>query len=199
MALINAARYYKYIFIKRELGNKIILEINGDKIEYEVSHILEYSSERKRMSVVVHCPDGRIRLFAKGADSVINERVSMNKEQIIITDNHLHQFAKNGLRTLAIAYRELTTEEYQIFEDEYNKAIENLQKEFLMPKVFESIENNLTLLGATAIEDKLQDNVGECLECFIKTGIKVWVLTGDKVETAKSIAFSCKLLTHTSL
>ena len=173
MALINAARYYKYIFIKRELGNKIILEINGDKIEYEVSHILEYSSERKRMSVVVHCPDGRIRLFAKGADSVINERVSMNKEQIIITDNHLHQFAKNGLRTLAIAYRELTTEEYQIFEDEYNKAIENFNKEFLMPKVFESIENNLTLLGATAIEDKLQEGVGETIQLLMAANIKI--------------------------
>ena len=65
-----------------------------------------------------------------------------------------------------------------------------------MPKVFDSIEKDLYLLGATAIDDKLQDDVGICLESFIKTGIKVWVLTGDKVDTAKSIAFSCKLLTH---
>ena len=196
MALISAARYYKYIFLKREIGNKMIIEINGKKIEYEVSHILEYTSERKRMSVIVHCPDGKIRLYAKGADSVIKERISINKEQIGITDNHLHQFAKKGLRTLAIAYKELSPQEYSNFETEYNRAIDHYDKEKLIPKVFDSIENNLYLLGATAIDDKLQDNVGACLESFIKTGIKVWVLTGDKVDTAKSIAFSCKLLTH---
>lgn len=196
MALINAARYYKHIFLKREIGNKIILEINGKKSEYEVSHILEYTSERKRMSVIVHCPDGKIRLYAKGADSVIKERVSLNKEQISVTDDHLHQFAKNGLRTLSIAFKELSSHDYSNFVKEYELAIDNYDKENLLPKVFDSIENNLYLLGATAIDDKLQDNVGACLESFIKTGIKVWILTGDKVDTAKSIAFSCKLMTH---
>jgi phospholipid-transporting ATPase len=196
MALISAARYYKYIFLKREIGNKMVIEIKGKRFEYEVSHILEYTSERKRMSVIVRCPDGKIRLYAKGADSVIKERIGINREQIDVTDGHLHQFAKKGLRTLAIAYRELSKEEFNKFEDEYNKAIDHYDKETLMPKVFEIVENNYYLLGATAIDDKLQDHVGACLESFIKTGIKVWVLTGDKVDTAKSIAFSCKLLTH---
>jgi len=70
------------------------------------------------------------------------------------------------------------------------------QKEELIPMIVEKIEKDFYLLGSTAIDDQLQDNVAECLESFIKTGIKVWVLTGDKVDTAKSIAFSCKLLTH---
>ena len=196
MALISASRYYKYIFLKREIGNKLILEINGNKYDYEVSHTLEYTSERKRMSVIVHCPDGKIRLYAKGADSIIRERISLNNEQIEITDNHLLQFAKKGLRTLMVAYKEVSIEEYNKFESEYNKTIDHYDKENLMPKVFDSIECDMFLLGATAIDDKLQDDVGSCLESFIKTGIKVWVLTGDKVDTAKSIAFSCKLLTH---
>ncbi len=196
MALISAARYYKYIFLKREVGNKMIIEIQGKKYEYNISHILEYTSERKRMSVIVHCPDGKIRVYAKGADSIIKDRIGVNREQIEITDGHLHQFAKKGLRTLAIAYREVSLEEYGKFEDEYNKTIDHYDKDNLMPKVFNLVENNFYLLGATAIDDKLQDNVGACLESFIKTGIKVWVLTGDKVDTAKSIAFSCKLLTH---
>jgi magnesium-transporting ATPase (P-type) len=62
--------------------------------------------------------------------------------------------------------------------------------------VQDKIENDFYLLGCTAIDDQLQDDVADCLENFIKTGIKVWVLTGDKIDTAKSIAFSCKLLTH---
>jgi len=66
----------------------------------------------------------------------------------------------------------------------------------LLPKVFDKIEKDLFLLGSTAIEDQLQDDVDDCLFNFIKTGIKVWVLTGDKTDTAKSIAFSCKLITH---
>ena len=70
------------------------------------------------------------------------------------------------------------------------------QKEELIPRILEKIEKDFYLLGSTAIDDQLQDNVAECLESFIKTGIKVWVLTGDKVDTAKSIAFSCKLLSH---
>ncbi len=66
----------------------------------------------------------------------------------------------------------------------------------MLPKVFERIEKDLFLLGSTAIEDQLQDDVDDVLFNFIKTGIKVWVLTGDKTDTAKSIAFSCKLITH---
>jgi magnesium-transporting ATPase (P-type) len=77
------------------------------------------------------------------------------------------------------------------------KAISNpLEKDRLLPNVFEKIERNLFLLGSTAIEDQLQDDVDDCLNSFIETGIKVWVLTGDKTDTAKSIAFSCNLITH---
>lgn len=79
----------------------------------------------------------------------------------------------------------------------YKNAASNLlDKDQLLPRVFDKIEKDLYLLGSTAIEDQLQDDVDDVLFNFIKTGIKVWVLTGDKTDTAKSIAFSCKLITH---
>lgn len=66
----------------------------------------------------------------------------------------------------------------------------------MLPEIFEKIEQDFYLLGSTAIEDQLQDDVDKTLEIFIKAGIKVWMLTGDKMDTAKSIGFSCKLITH---
>lgn len=53
------------------------------------------------------------------------------------------------------------------------------------------IETDLLLLGGTAIEDKLQDNVGQTIKQLKETGIKIWVLTGDKVETAINIGYAC--------
>jgi P-type E1-E2 ATPase len=63
-----------------------------------------------------------------------------------------------------------------------------------MTAASELIENNFELIGSTAIEDKLQDNVGKTIADIKSAGIQVWVLTGDKVETAMNIGFSCQLL-----
>ena len=173
-AMINCARKFGLIFEGRDIYDNIfILEKNNltkkyEKKTFKLLSCLDYSSERKRMAVIVKSPDNKIYLFAKGADSAIGERVTQNKELIDITGEHLIQFAKNGLRTLMIAYKELTENEYNI----YDKAFKN------------------------AIEDKLQDNISNVLYNFIEAGIKIWVLTGDKMDTAKSIAYSCKLLDH---
>lgn len=197
MALINAARYYKYFFTGRDIHNNLFLEINGNKQTYRLLNLLEYSSERKRMSVILKCPDNKIRLFIKGADSAIRERISQNRDLIKDSDTHLLHFAQKGLRTLMIAYKELSLREYEDWSDDYRNAMNNpLEKDNLLPQVFDQIERGLCLLGSTAIEDQLQDNVDEVLSSFIETGIKVWVLTGDKTDTAKSIAFSSRLITH---
>jgi phospholipid-transporting ATPase len=197
MALVNAARHFKYFFTGRDIHNNVYLEINGKQVSYQLLNLLEYSSERKRMSVILKCPDNKIRLFSKGADSIIRERVTENPEMIKETDNFLMHFAQKGLRTLMVAYKEISVREYEDFCDNYRKAMDNpLEKDRLLPDVFDKIEQGLYLLGSTAIEDQLQDNVDQVLADFIETGIKVWVLTGDKTDTAKSIAFSCKLITH---
>ena len=96
-----------------------------------------------------------------------------------------------------VAYRELTEEEYNIYDEAYKLAMNNPEeKEKLLKEAYALVEKNYYLLGATAIEDKLQDNISNVLYSFIEAGIKIWVLTGDKMDTAKSIAYSCKLLDH---
>ena len=202
-AMVNCARNFGIIFSGRDIYDNIfILEKNNktgkyEKIVYKLLSCLDYSSERKRMAVIVRSPDNKIYLFAKGADSAIGERVTQNKELIEITGDHLIKFAKHGLRTLMVAYKELTEEEYNIYDKAYKLAMNNPEeKEKLLKDAYGLVENNYYLLGATAIEDKLQDNISNVLFNFIEAGIKIWVLTGDKMDTAKSIAYSCKLLDH---
>lgn len=112
-ALVNAARYFGHVFTGRDINDNILLEINGQKIQYKLLNILEYSSDRKRMSVIVRCPDNKIRIFIKGADSIIRPRITQNKELLEYTDDCLLDFAKEGLRTLMIAYREVDDNEYE--------------------------------------------------------------------------------------
>jgi len=202
-AMVNCARKFGLIFAGRDIYDNIFIleknEITGkyEKISYKLLSCLDYSSERKRMAVIIRSPDNKIYLFAKGADSAIGERVTQNKELIGITGEHLIQFAKHGLRTLMVAYRELTEEEYNMYDNAYKLAMNRPEeKEKLLKDAYALVENNYFLLGATAIEDKLQDNISNVLYNFIEAGIKIWVLTGDKMDTAKSIAYSCKLLDH---
>ena len=202
-AMVNCARKFGLIFEGRDIYDNIfILEKNKltgkyEKVTYKLLSCLDYSSERKRMSVIIRFPDNKIYLFAKGADSAIGERVTQNKELIDITGEHLIEFARNGLRTLMVAYRELTEDEYNIYDNAFKLAMNRPEeKEKLLKDAYALVENNYYLLGATAIEDKLQDNISNVLYNFIEAGIKIWVLTGDKMDTAKSIAYSCKLLDH---
>jgi phospholipid-transporting ATPase len=197
IALINAARLLKYIYKGRDINNIITLDINGQDFNYECLNVLEYTSDRKKMSVIIKCPDGKIRLFMKGADNVIRKLITLNTGLIDTTDQHLLEFAHSGLRTLMIAYKEIPDHEYNEWNQKFFDAVNNpVMKDKLLPSVFDEIEKDLYLLGATAINDQLQDNVSETLEILSKAGIKIWMLTGDKMDTAKSIAYSCRLLTE---
>lgn len=119
MALINAARFYKYIFSGRDINNNIFLDVNNKRTTYQLLNLLEYSSERKRMSVILKCPDNKIRLFIKGADSIIKQRVAQNINLITTTDAYLLNYARKGLRTLMVAYKEISQEDYNNWSDEY--------------------------------------------------------------------------------
>lgn len=118
-SLVNAARYFKYIFKNRDINNNLYIEIDGRNQEYQLLNLLEYTSERKRMSVIVRCPDGKIRLFMKGADSIVRDRIAQNKQLLDKTEAHLLEFAKEGLRTLMIAYKEISVSEYESWNNEY--------------------------------------------------------------------------------
>lgn len=158
--------------------------VEGKESEYQVLNICEFNSTRKRMSALIRCPDGKIKLYCKGADTVILERLGSNNPYVDSTCVLLEEYATEGLRTLCIAYRDIPEDEYVAWCKIYDKAattINNRTDE--LDKAAELIETNLILLGATAIEDKLQDGVPDTIHTLAQAGVKIWVLTGDRQET----------------
>ena len=199
-ALVQGAadRGYKFI-IRRPKSVTIESKLTELQSEYELLNICEFNSTRKRMSAIFRCPDGVIRLFCKGADTVILERLSTSEEQPFVeaTLRHLEDFASDGLRTLCIASKIIPEEEYAAWLKKYHEASISLDnRSDKLDEVANLIEGELFLLGATAIEDKLQDGVPETIHTLQDAGIKVWVLTGDRQETAINIGMSCKLLSE---
>ncbi|XP_034247125.1 probable phospholipid-transporting ATPase IA isoform X7 [Thrips palmi] len=196
-ALVQGAALFGFTFDTRTPSSVEILAL-GHREKYEILHVIEFTSTRKRMSVIARTPDNKIKLYCKGADTVIYERLSQStqkaKEQTL---KHLETFATEGLRTLCCAVADISDEAYEEWKETYYKAKVSLQnREQKMDEAAELIETNLTLLGASAIEDKLQDQVPETISALIKADINVWVLTGDKQETAINIGYSCQLITQ---
>ncbi|NWX90245.1 AT8B1 ATPase, partial [Nothoprocta pentlandii] len=194
-ALVSAARNFGYVFLSRT-QNTITISEMGMERTYDVLAILDFNSDRKRMSVIVRESEGNIRLYCKGADTVIYERLHPRNLKREATQEALDIFANETLRTLCLCYKDISQEEFEVWNKKFmvaSAAITN--RDEALDKVYEEIEKNLILLGATAIEDKLQDGVPETINKLSKAGIKIWVLTGDKKETAENIGFSCELLT----
>lgn len=198
-ALVATARDCGFTVMGRS-SDGVIVNIMGVEKEYQILNTLEFNSSRKRMSAIVRMPeDNRIILFCKGADSIIYSRLRRGEQPELrqSTAEHLEMFAREGLRTLCIAQRELNEEEYQIWNKEHDLAAAAVhEREEKIEKVADAIERDLTLLGGTAIEDRLQDGVPDTIALLADAGIKLWVLTGDKVETAINIGFSCNLLSN---
>ncbi|GAV83573.1 E1-E2_ATPase domain-containing protein/HAD domain-containing protein [Cephalotus follicularis] len=201
-AFVIAAREIGFEFYERTQTSISLHEldpVSGRKVErsYKLLNILEFSSSRKRMSVIVRDEEGKLLLLSKGADSVMFERLSNSgREFEVQTKDHINEYADAGLRTLVLAYRELDEDECQQFNEKFTEAKNsmNADREDLIEQVAENIERDLILLGATAVEDKLQNGVPECIDKLAQAGIKLWVLTGDKMETAINIGFACSLL-----
>uniref|UniRef100_A0A4W5NN44 Phospholipid-transporting ATPase n=1 Tax=Hucho hucho TaxID=62062 RepID=A0A4W5NN44_9TELE len=129
-------------------------------------------------------------LFTKGAESAILPFTKSG--EIDKTRVHVDEFALKGLRTLVVACRHFNVEEYEEVDRRLHEARSALQqREERLAEVFSFIEKDLELLGATGVEDKLQEKVQETIESLRLAGIKVWVLTGDKHETAVSVSLSC--------
>jgi len=194
-ALVDGVTRAGFKFVSRR-GETVRVEIHGKPVEYVVEAVNTFSSKRKRMSVVVKKPDGGYVLLIKGADNMIFDRCdekSTDREQY---NDHLDAYSNEGLRTLLVAQREISDEEFKIWKEKYDKASTTVgkQRKTLLGEVAEEIEKDLQILGVTAIEDKLQDDVADTISNLADAGIKLWVLTGDKVETAINIGYSCKVL-----
>ncbi|CAG8457910.1 83_t:CDS:2 [Ambispora gerdemannii] len=263
-ALVTAAKELGYVVTDRTMGT-VSLRINNDGPDglieenhsttsfesYEILNVIEFSSKRKRMSVIYRLPDKRICLLCKGADSIILERLkspkksgksnydknkqysdgggvlpptfdskrsSIDSENVLDsgstpdyfpiknetwlysqTMNHIEDFANEGLRTLLYAHRFLDGEEYAIWNKKYTEAsMAMVDRQAKLEEVADYIEYNLEMTGATAIEDKLQDGVPQTIDKLRMAGIRVWMLTGDKRETAINIGHSCSLIKNNS-
>lgn len=194
-ALVMAAYKCGYKFISRD-QDCMTFSRNGNIETWSILNILEFTSDRKRMSAIVKSPEGKIILLCKGADSVIFSRLDQSCQTCeTSTYNHLEDFAKKGLRTLCIAYKEISNEEYEDWSKRYYIASNLLNnKEEELNRVSELIENNLKLIGATAILDELQDKVSSTIKTLLNANIRVWMLTGDKTETAINIGYTTNLL-----
>lgn len=201
-ALVQTAADCGFVFMGRDRDIlRLKTPFTDTPEEYELLNVLEFNSARKRMSVIVRKLDaeGRIFLLTKGADNIIFNLLSPDHSQDLLkeqTDRDLQEFASEGLRTLCLSYRNIEQAEYDEWNREYHDAeVAMDDREEKMEEVMAKIERNLLLLGATAIEDKLQDGVPECIADLKRAGIRVWVATGDKLETAVAIGYTTNLLT----
>lgn len=205
-ALVIAASAHGYKLVERTTGH-IVIDVQGERIRLDVLGLHEFDSVRKRMSVVVRFPDDTVKVLVKGADtSMLCILKSLNDDGLFdsfdakireTTENHLSSYSLEGLRTLVIGSKHLSDEEFSEWQERYEEASTSMtERSAKLRQAAGLVECDLTLLGATGIEDKLQDGVPEAIESLRQAGIKVWVLTGDKQETAISIGVSCRLLTQ---
>ncbi|SPO26492.1 related to DNF1 - protein transporter [Ustilago trichophora] len=199
-ALVQAAADAGFIFLGKERQTLRILTPNSKEPEvYELLVVNEFSSARKRMSVIVRREsDDQLLMLAKGADSIMFERARAGQEDIKAdTDAALEEFANKGLRTLCLGGKELSSEFYEDWRHRFHEASVSIQgREEKMEELASELERDFDLYGATAIEDKLQDGVPETIADLKRAGINVWVATGDKLETAIAIGYSTMLLTE---
>ncbi|XP_005723038.1 phospholipid-transporting ATPase IG isoform X2 [Pundamilia nyererei] len=192
IALVQGAMRYGFTFLGLESKTMKILNRANDVEMYELLHVLNFDPVRRRMSVIVRSISGETLLFCKGADSSIFPRVK--QEEVEKIRMHVERNATDGYRTLCVAYKHLTAEEYDQVDSGLREARLALQdREEKLMAVYNQVETGMNLIGATAVEDRLQEEAAETMEALQGAGIKVWVLTGDKMETAKSTCYACRL------
>jgi len=191
LALVNAARFFGYFFCERDHENNMVVRHqDGTEIKYKLLNVIEFDSTRKRMSVIIKTPDNEIKVMCKGADSIIYPRLA-NRDFVNSTEKYLESFAGEGLRTLLLAEKTISKEEYEKWAEKLNQAsLSTVNREEKVSQVEDEIEYDFEIVGATAIEDRLQDEVANTISVLKEAGIKIWVLTGDKIETAINIGYS---------
>lgn len=193
VALVTVAREYGVALLRRTL-NGMLIDRFGVQEEYTVLAELEFNSDRKRMSMIFKCPDGKIRMITKGADTIMMPLLASGTDVDTIQE-HVDHFAKEGLRTLIFTQKTLKQTEYDAWYKDFLDARNSLtDRETKVGEVSARIEQKLEFMAVTAVEDKLQDRVPETIKFLREADVRLWVLTGDKRETAENIGYSANLL-----
>ena len=216
IVIVDAARHLGYIFTGGDQATyklKIAKEHDGlvsyDDRRVEIIKVLEFNSGRGMMSVIVkeissNSSHPKIILYAKGGDTKIMDRCKSQTYQPFydkVRENS-NKLAEIGLRVLLIGMKVIEREEMDLWTKDFEAGlkayanVDNLNENKIkyINSKYEEIERGLTLIGCTALEDKLQEQVPETIKDLQTAGINVWVLTGDNLPTAKNIALMCNLI-----
>lgn len=197
LALVQGVSHFECRMLERNITMTQV-ELIGEKQEHAVLAINAFNSDRKRMSVLVRgSKSGQHFLLCKGADSTVLPLCRVSGDELKAAEKSLFELSCSGLRTLCIAMKPLSAESADEWLAEFRRAQSSLvDRENLLSSVAGKIESDLTFLGITAVEDQLQEEVPEVIADLAKAGIVLWMLTGDKQETAISIGKSCNLVTR---
>ncbi|XP_023686300.2 phospholipid-transporting ATPase IH isoform X2 [Paramormyrops kingsleyae] len=192
VALVEGMKRLGFTYLRLKDNHMEILNREDEVERFELLEVLNFDSVRRRMSVIVRSSSGHLYLFCKGADSSIFPRVISGKVDRVRA--RVEHNAVEGLRTLCVAYKALSQEEYHNVCQLLDSAKLALQdRDRKLAEAYDLIERDLILLGATAVEDRLQEKAADTIESLHKAGMKVWVLTGDKMETAAATCYASKL------
>ncbi|CAP86630.1 Pc20g13010 [Penicillium rubens Wisconsin 54-1255] len=207
---IAIIRYTEEVGLKLAYRDRqsIVLESTDSKqvvVRARILDIFPFASDSKRMGIIVQFQqnenvlesgkdDSEIWFYQKGADTVMRTIVAANDW----LDEETTNMAREGLRTLVVGRKRISVQQYQEFSTKYKQASLSFQgRDTGMAKVVsEYLEQDLELSGVTGVEDRLQRDVKSSLELLRNAGVKIWMLTGDKVETARCVAISAKLVSR---
>jgi len=199
ITLVDIARAFGYVY-RGTYGGVIHLEVHepGQEpklLKFERLQLIEFNSDRKRNSVIIRDPEnGKIYHYMKGADNKMKERLGPRQPFQAKVYSEIGFFSNEGLRTLVQSFKIIPQREYDEWAARYREAEVAENKDVVMAQLAEEIEKNMYLLGCTGVEDSLQENVPQTIEALIEANIKVWMLTGDKLETAENIGLTCRLI-----
>ncbi|KAF8817799.1 cation-transporting atpase family protein, partial [Cardiosporidium cionae] len=193
VALVNFANSVGLKLIERDERYIILQTPFGYSMKYSILQCFPFSSEMKRMGIIVREEiTNKILFFVKGAESVLLALIQPRGSSWLREE--CDNLARQGFRTLALAYRELTENQLKEFQKRYSVARASMfDRSLCCQEEIDRITCDLYLLGLTGVEDKLYPDIPQTLESLHHAGIKVWMLTGDKVETATCVAISAGL------
>ena len=196
--LVKTACSQGYKLFSTSIDKKMVRIGREGEFSFDILHVLGFSSERKRMSIIVR-DKNKIKIYCKGADMEIIKRLSpyeKNKKKYKIITAELDNFSKFGYRTLMVASKIIKESDYRLWIDKIRKGEKFKDNSRLLEKLYNLIECDFELLGGTILEDKLQNKVPDTIISLKKADIKIWVLTGDKMDTVENIGISCNLLSY---
>lgn len=192
--------------IQRDRKSMVLQSVDTGRVcvRVRILEVFPFTSEGKRMGIIVQflsgsespengtIDSGEIWFYQKGADTVMTSIVAANDW----LDEETANMAREGLRTLVVGRKRLSPQQYKEFSASHKEASLTIQgRDAGVARVVSHyLEHDLELLGVTGVEDKLQQDVKPSLELLRNAGIKIWMLTGDKVETARCVAVSAKLV-----